>query len=197
MTEAARPPAARESRRELIVEDASRIFSARGVRAVGVDSLVEEIGVAKMTLYKHFRSKDELIVACLRRIDERYRVWIESRLSGDDPVERVLQIFDALHDWFVSPEFRGCAFVNATIELADPDHPASHAVLDHKRHTRDWVSRLVAGCGIDDTGFVARQLVLLMEGAISTALVEHDPDAALVARATARQVLAAAPRNAI
>lgn len=195
MTEAARPPAARESRRELIVEEASRIFYARGVRAVGVDTLVEEIGVAKMTLYKHFRGKDELIVACLRRIDERYRVWIESRLCGDDPVERILQIFDALHDWFASPEFRGCAFVNATIELANPDHPAREAVLDHKRHTRDWVSRLVAGCGVDDTGFVARQLVLLMEGAISTALVEHDPDAAGVARATARQVLAAAPRN--
>lgn len=162
----------RGSKRDLIVDEASRIFYARGVHAVGVDTLVEEIGVAKMTLYKHFRTKDELIVACLYRIDERYHGWIEGRLAGIDPAGRVLGIFDALQDWFRSPDFRGCAFVNATVELADPDHPARAAVLDHKRRTRDWVTDLVTACGVDDPGFVARQIVQLMEGAISTALVE-------------------------
>lgn len=192
MSASPEPSRPRGSKRDLIVDEASRIFYARGVRAVGVDALVDEIGVAKMTLYKHFRTKDELIVACLYRIDERYRGWIEGRLTGADPAERVLGIFDSLREWFSSPDFRGCAFVNATVELADPMHPARVAVLEHKRRIRDWVTELVSACGVDDPGFVARQIVQLMEGAISTALVEDEPAAADIARATAALVIAAA-----
>lgn len=181
----------RPNKRDLIVEEASKLFYQRGT-GLGVDTLIDEIGVAKMTLYKHFPTKDALIVECLRFVDARYR----DRLRNGHPVagsppEKVLGIFDSLRDWFATPNFRGCAFVNATVELADPQHPAHQAVLEHKTSTREWVAELLTECGVDDPPFVARQIVQLMEGAITTALLEHDPTAADVARASAAQVLTA------
>lgn len=181
----------RPNKRDMIVEEASRLFYQRGT-GLGVDTLIDEIGVAKMTLYKHFPTKDDLILACLRFVDARYRDRLRSGLADDDPAtERVLGIFDSLRDWFATPSFRGCAFVNATVELADPQHPAHQAVLEHKTSTREWVAELVTGCGVADPQFVARQIVQLMEGAITTAMLEQDPTAADVARASAAQVLAA------
>ncbi|MDN5916591.1 MAG: TetR/AcrR family transcriptional regulator [Pseudonocardia sp.] len=180
----------------MIVEEAARLFYERGT-SVGVDTLVGEIGVAKMTLYKHFPTKADLIVACLQHVDSRYRDRLASGTRGSaSPRDRVLGIFDSLRDWFSTPSFRGCAFVNATVELADPTHPARHAVRQHKTRTRDWVAELVTDCGVDDPTFVARQIVQLMEGAITTALVENDAAAADIARATAAQVLAQAAGTA-
>lgn len=177
------------SKRDLIVEEAARLFYERGT-ALGVDVLVDEIGVAKMTLYKHFPNKADLITACLRYVGKRYQERLEAGVAaGENAGERVLGIFDSLREWFGTPSFRGCAFVNATIELADPDHPAHEAVVEHKLHTREWVAELLTEHGVDDPEFVARQIVQLMEGAITNALVENDPSAADVARATAAQVL--------
>lgn len=185
----------RPNKRDMIVEEASRLFYQRGT-GLGVDTLIDEIGVAKMTLDKHFPTKDDLILACLRFVDARYRDRLRSGLADDDPAtERVLGIFNSLRDWFATPSFRGCAFVNATVELADPGHPARDAVLEHKTRTRDWVEGLVADCGVADPPFVARQIVQLMEGAITTALVEGDPEVADIARETARQVLSSARRG--
>lgn len=186
---------ARPTKRDLIVEEAARLFYERG-SGVGIDTLIEEIGVAKMTLYKHFPAKADLVAACLRHVDARYRARLAA--GAEDavtPQDRVLGIFDSLRTWFGTSTFRGCAFVNATIELADPTHPAHAAVLEHKTRTREWVEGLVADCGVADPPFVARQIVQLMEGAITTALVESDPEVAAVARETARQVLSSAARS--
>ncbi|MBP2364465.1 TetR/AcrR family transcriptional regulator [Pseudonocardia parietis] len=181
----------RPNKRDLIVEEASKLFYQRGT-GLGVDTLIDEIGVAKMTLYKHFPTKDDLIVECLRFVDARYRDRLRGGLAAEaSATERVLGIFDSLRDWFATPNFRGCAFVNATVELADPQHPAHRAVLEHKTSTREWVAELLIACGVDDPQFVARQLVQLMEGAITTAMLEQDPTAADVARASAAQILAA------
>lgn len=183
---------AQPSKRDLIVEEAARLFYERGT-GLGVDTLVDEIGVAKMTLYKHFPTKTDLIVACLRHVDARYRERLAiGAQRADGAEERVLAIFDSLREWFGTDTFRGCAFVNATVELSDPDHPAREAVLDHKARTRAWVAELVEDCKVHDPEFVSRQIVQLMEGAITTALVEGDPTAAEVARVTARQVIRAA-----
>ena len=184
----------RPTKRDLIVEEAARLFYERGT-GVGIDTLIDEIGVAKMTLYKHFPAKADLITACLRHVDARYRERLASGASdAASPQERVLGIFDSLRTWFGTSSFRGCAFVNATVELADPAHPARDAVLEHKTRTQEWVQGLVADCGVADPRFVARQIVQLMEGAITTALVEGDPEVADVARETARQVLSSAAR---
>ena len=163
--------------------------------SVGVDTLVEEIGVAKMTLYRHFPRKEQLIVACLEGIDERYRRWLERNSAGLAGEERLLGIFDSLRSWFASDGFRGCAFVNATVELADPQHPAREAVLAHKRRLREWVAAIADDCDIADPPTIAAQLVQLMEGAISTAVVEDDPSAADLARQMATVIISAAERR--
>ncbi|GLC94272.1 TetR family transcriptional regulator [Cupriavidus sp. TA19] len=185
----------RPSKRDHIVREASRIFYQRGL-AIGVDTLIEEVGIAKMTLYKHFPTKADLIVACLEYVDERYMARLQSDIvNADEPQEKVLAIFDGLKNWFSTPRFRGCAFVNAITELADPDHPAHAAVLAHKKKTRAWIAQLLDDCSIADSDLVARQIAQLIEGAISMAHIENDPVAADIAKATARQILQTATRK--
>lgn len=178
-----------ETKRELIVREASRMMYERGT-GVGVDTLVSEIGVAKMTLYKHFPTKTDLIVACLGHMDDCHR----ARLSGEidwtsSPRDRLLSVFDSLRVWFGTPSFRGCAFVNATVELAGTSPPVRNAVREHKNAMRAWVVKLVEECGLPNTQFVASQIAQLMEGATTTALLDRDPVAADIAQATALLVL--------
>src|SRR5258708_27708372 len=102
-------------RRDHLVETALALFSKHGYHATGIDRILAEAGVAKMTLYKHFKSKDELILAALSRRDEKFRTWFmrEVERHGRTPRERLLVVFDILEAWFQSREFRGCMFVNA------------------------------------------------------------------------------------
>jgi len=177
--------------RDRIVAVATRLFYKRGIRAVGVDLVIAESGVAKTTLYKHFRSKDALIAECLQRLDERYFRWFESEVEAktDDPLGRLGALFEVLDDWFQRPDFRGCAFINASVELADPEHPARAAIANHKRRSRELIERLATEAGLEDPRTVSDHLMLLMEGAIITALVEGDWEAARRAGAAAAKLI--------
>jgi AcrR family transcriptional regulator len=187
------PPAAPDqaSARDRIVTVATRLFYRRGIRAVGVDTVIAESGVAKTTLYKHFRSKDALIAECLHRLDDRYFRWFESEVEARaaDPRGRLAALFEVLDDWFQRPDFRGCAFINAAVELADPGHPARTAIANHKRRSRDLIERLAREAGLEDPKTVSDHLTLLMEGAIVTALVEGDWEAARRAGAAAARLV--------
>ena len=187
------PPkaASQAGARDRIVSVATRLFYKRGIRAVGVDLVIAESGVAKTTLYKHFRSKDALIAECLHRLDDRYFRWFESEVEAktDDPHGRLAALFDVLDDWFQRPDFRGCAFINASVELADPEHPARAAIANHKRRSRELIERLAREAGLEDPQTVSDHLMLLMEGAIITALVEGDWEAARRAGAAASKLI--------
>jgi len=113
-----------------ILNAAARLFYRKGIRAVSVDEVAAEASVTKVTVYKHYRAKDELIAACLHALDERFFSWFvhEVEASTDDPRGRLLAVFDVLDLWFRRRDFRGCAFINATVELASPRHPAGAAV---------------------------------------------------------------------
>jgi AcrR family transcriptional regulator len=176
--------------RDRIVAVATRLFYKHGIRAVGVDLVIAESGVAKTTLYKHFRSKDELIAECLTRLDERYFKWFEAEVSqrSDSAPGRLVAMFDVLDEWFQSPDFRGCAFINAAVEL-DPEHPAREAITHHKRRSRDLFDRLLSETGTERASELSDHLMLLMEGAIVTALVEGDWQAAKRARLAAIRTL--------
>ncbi|NET11247.1 MAG: helix-turn-helix transcriptional regulator, partial [Symploca sp. SIO2B6] len=124
-TQSSRPPV-----RDRILAAASRLFYQEGIQNVGVDRIISESGVAKMSLYNHFKSKDALIAAWLKQRDEEWCTWFHARmdaLSTGIDVEgsqliaaqrRLLIIFDVLYEWFEQPNFRGCAFINSTVELA-------------------------------------------------------------------------------
>jgi len=174
-----------------ILNAAARLFYRRGIRAVSVDEVAAEASVTKVTVYKHFRAKDELLAACLHALDTRFFSWFsrEVEAATDDPGERLLAVFDVLDRWFRRRDFRGCAFINATVELANPGHVARGAVLAHKTRCREYFRDLAEAAGLADADAISDQWMLLTEGATITALVEGDLGAARKARAGAAAVL--------
>ena len=184
--------------RERILDAASELFYRRGIRAVGVDMVVDHAGVAKASLYHHFRTKDELAAAVLRRTDERWRRWMLEAVeaSGSNPDRRVLAVFDALRTWFASDEFRGCGFINAAAEFPAREHPVRIAASEHKHAVLADLGELVAQAGVRDPRKLARRLFLLMEGAMVTAYVEGATWPATDAKAAATALLRDASRTA-
>lgn len=180
-----------ESVRDRILTTATRLFYYQGIAGTGVDAVIDAAGVAKMSLYRHFGSKEQLIVECLDRLDVRYHDWFVTQVENhaDDPVDRLLSVFDVLGEWFVSSNFRGCAFINATAELSDPGHPARVPAMRHKERNRAYVQELATQAGVPDPAGTAKQLMLLIEGAIVTALVQDDLTAAKTAKEMAQTLV--------
>ncbi len=178
-----RPPAARESGRERVSRAAYELFSRDGLRAVGVEAVIARAGTAKMTLYRNFPSKDDLILDFLRRREQLWtREWLEaeSRRRGETPREQLLAIFDVFSEWFSRPDFEGCAFLTTMIEVSDPEHPVHRAAVGHLANIRAYIGELAAAAGIADTDAFARKWHILMKGSIMAA---HEGDTAAAARA--------------
>ena len=173
-----------------ILDTAAELFYREGVRAVGVDRISAESGVAKMTLYYHFRSKDELVAAWLRRRDEEWMTWLEGAAERRDG-SRLLAVFDALREWFDTPGFRGCAFINVHAELGWSNSAAAEIAAAHKRSLAAYLERLARTEGATDPEGLARELLLLVEGAIVTASIQRDARAADDAREMAKRAMAA------
>lgn len=177
--------------RERILETACELFYQEGIQNVGIDRIISESGVAKMSLYNHFKSKDALIEAFLRQRDQQWRDWFVVRVEerSSEPKQQLLVLFDVLQEWFESPNFRGCAFINATVELANPHHPGCQAALDHQLTVYQYILDLVEAEGLDSAELVARQLLLLVQGAIVIAMMQDRPQAAAEAKSVAIQLL--------
>lgn len=187
----------RKSVRERILETACELFYREGIQNVGIDRIIAESGVAKMSLYNHFKSKDALIEAFLRQRDQQWRDWFVARVEerSSDPQQRLLLLFDVLQEWFESPNFRGCAFINATVELADPEHPGCQAALDHQLAVYQYIYGLVKAAGLTSTELVAQQVLLLVQGAIVIAMMQHRPLAAVEAKGAAMILLSSQTAN--
>ena len=175
------------SRKEHLINTALRLFERDGYHATGIDKILAEAGVAKMTLYNHFRSKDELILAALRARDSRFRndVMKELAARSHDPAERLVLVFDVLADWFEQPGFSGDVFINAAAEYADPADPIHAAVAEHKRLFAAYLREQAEAAGASNPDELAAQLALLMEGAITTAHISRSGQAARDAQAVA------------
>jgi AcrR family transcriptional regulator len=153
---------------ERLLETAYELFSARGVRDVGVDELVEKAGVAKATLYRHFSSKDELILAFLQLREDRWTVgWLEEnvRARGGTPEDQLLVIFDLFDEWFHEPEFAGCPFIRVLLEMGT-GHPTGAACIEHLEIVRDFLAELATEAGFREPGELALSLQLLLCGSI-------------------------------
>lgn len=155
---------------ERILEAASELFYREGIRAVGVDAVAEAAGVTKKTLYEKFGSKNELVAAYLRARDARWRRWLQDfvQACGGSPKERLLATFDGLGEWMERENPRGCGFVNAYAELADPAHPAREVVLEQKRWLLGYLTELAEEAGAKDARELAETLLMLHEGATVT-----------------------------
>ena len=170
---------------ERILETTDRLFYRQGIRAIGVDTIAAEVGISKRTLYNHFPSKDELIVAYLTR---RFR---PISISDAPPAEQVLAVFDRLERNCASEGFRGCPFVNAVAELGEPTHAARDIAVAFKEQRRIWFREMLTRLGAGDPDSLATQLSLLVDGAIATALVRGDPAMTRAAREAACTLLRA------
>lgn len=187
------PGTQRKPPRERLIEAAVRLFGEEGIRATGIDRLLAEAGVAKMSLYKHFESKDALVVAALQRKDEQFRETFLAMVGArHDPRARLLGVFDALEKWFGRPEFRGCLFLNAASELPEGGCEARRVIAGHKAWVHDQLRDLCRGAGAGDD--LADQLMLLFEGAIVRAYVTGDAAVAREARRAAAVLLEAETR---
>ncbi len=177
--------------RERLLNAASELFYARGIGAVGVDTIIARADVARATFYKHFPAKDDLVVAFLRRRDAIWRKWLGETIEqlAPDPKARPLAIFDALFERFSAGDFRGCAFINSIVEFANRDHPAHIAADAHKRAVTLQVGEMLSAAGYPDTDLAA-SIMMLMDGAIVTALREGAPDAAVRAKSIAAGLIA-------
>jgi len=178
--------------RERILETAYELFSRNGIRAVGVDRVIAESGVAKMTLYRHFGSKDELVLEFLRRREQRWtQEWLQAEVERrtDDPAERLLAIFDVFDAWFRTEDFEGCAFINVLLELADRTSSVRKATIVHLATIRSFLQGLASDAGVADPEDFARSWHILMKGSI-VAAGEGDHEAARRAQAIGKLLLA-------
>ena len=152
--------------------------------------------MTKMTLYSHFASKDELVSAYLEERDRRWRESLERRLEEqEDPVERVLAVFDAYREWLMSGGLRGCAYVNCAAEFPERGHPARRTVLRHKAGFRQRLAELVVETGAEDPQGLAERLFLLLEGSYVTGALQDDDEVVARARSFAAELVAAAVDN--
>jgi AcrR family transcriptional regulator len=180
--------------RQRILDTADRLFYAEGVRAVGIDRIIAESGAAKMTLYSHFRSKDDLILAVLQYREEQFTAWFGRAMErhSDATGNRLGALFAALKEWFETPTFRGCAFINASVELADAGHPGSEFVRQHKARFHAFLANLIEDSLGKAAARLAPAIAVLIEGAIVMAVIEGSPRPADVARDAALLLLSQA-----
>ena len=179
------------SPRDRILEVASELFYQHGIRAVGIDTIIAQSDVAKMTFYKHFKSKDLLVLEFLKRRDELWRVWFETTVNRleSNVEDRPLAIFDALEERLSRKDFRGCAFINTMVEMADGDHAAHQAAAEHKQKVQRIVRTLLSDAGVKKPEELAKAFLLLMDGAIITAVRERKPGSAKAAKKIAASLL--------
>jgi AcrR family transcriptional regulator len=178
--------------RERILTAAYDLFSRHGIRAVGINSVIEQSGVAKRTLYRNFASKDELVVEFLRLREQRWtKDWLQREVEHRAalPEERLVAIFDVFHEWFQRPDLEGCSFINVLLEVDDRGSAVRHATVGHLAAIREFLETLAREAGISSPEDFARRWHILMKGSI-VAAQEGDRDAARRAQEIGRVVLA-------
>ena len=193
------------SRRNELIDAAMRVFYRHGFHASSLDDILKEGGISRMTLYNHFKSKDELILAAMRRRDEIFRnklmKFVESKAKT--PRERILAVFDFHEDWFTGSEFCGCMFINAAAEFSVAESAPRRLAAEHKQEIVRYVRDLCEQEGYDDPSDLAEQLNILLEGAIVATRVvgrvtdngENPGESARLAKRMATELLTKAPKS--
>ncbi|WP_129789182.1 TetR/AcrR family transcriptional regulator [Promicromonospora panici] len=160
-------PGSARSTRDRILDAATELFYAHGIRAISADKIIERAGITKVTFYRHFRTKDALVLAYL----ERQAAWERDTLgwlreSAGDDAEALRRFAAAVGAVTCKPGFRGCAFINAAAEYADPDGPVRKVVAEHRAWYRELFATMLGRLGVTDTAQAADELMMLRDGAM-------------------------------
>ena len=182
--------------RERILTAASELFQARGINATGVDTIVAEAGIAKMTLYKHFRTKEDLVLEVVARRSRGFSEWLAARLekSSSDSSEKLQRLFDYIEEWLADPQCGGLPFLKASAEFPQQDSPVYRLSAELSREFRDYITGLAREAGIRAPEALGLQLAMLIEGAVlseqlskDTGVLEHARQAAHILIESARR----------
>lgn len=186
------------NKRDELIRNSLKVFYRNGFNATGMDLVAKETGVSKTSIYKHFRTKEELILSVLRQRDEDFRNWLFRRMEelGPTPEAQLTAMFDALEEWFVADGFQGCMFIKASAEFQNKDDAINRQSYAHKELLVDHFARLAEDAGFANPRDLARQLLILKEGAIVIAAMSHDPTPAAEAKRIAIGVLNSETRSA-
>jgi len=175
--------------RERILSTASGLFQANGINATGVDTIVAKAGIAKMTLYKYFPAKEDLILEVVRRRSREFSEWLSNRLNrtAANPGEKLQQLFDAVEEWLADPHCSGLAFIKASAEFPQKDNPVHKLSEELSLEFRNYITLLAREAGIRSYEALGLQLSMLIEGAVlseqlskSTSALEHAKHAARI-----------------
>lgn len=183
--------------RDRLVDTAVALFNRYGFHATGVDRIVAAAKVAKKTLYSHFPSKEDLILAALARKEATFTEKFAPAVlaSSTDPRQRLLALFEMAKSWYSDPDFHGCIFVNAAVEYSEPGHPINACARRFKTELRAFIRAQVVAGNAADPDMLADQIALLFEGATTVAQVSARPDAATTAKQIAATLIDAAFRK--
>ena len=178
-------------KREQLLKTALELFAKNGIHATGIDAIVERSGVTKKTLYAHFRSKEELVLAVLRQYDGLARNEFMRRVEsyGKTPKTRLLAIFDFAERWFQQSNFYGCLFINTIGEYSGTDTPIRQICKEYKKLVKGYIRELCEQAGASDPKGLAEELALLLEGATVTAQVSQNHNTANIAKRAARALI--------
>jgi AcrR family transcriptional regulator len=184
--------------RQRIVSAASELFYQNGIRATGIAMIISHAGVARATFFHHFPAKSDLVIAWLQQPASRWfdRIRAELDANTESPRSRLLSFFDLLGEWFAQDDFRGCAFQNAAAETPEADHALREATHDYTLEIQHYLRQNAGDAGLSNPTRIAEELHLLAQGAIATAVTTRSPEAARVARAAAKRIVAPPKRSA-
>lgn len=188
----------RAEKRDHLIDVAATLFNRNGYHAAGIDRLIETAGIAKTTLYRHFETKENLILAVLRRVDETFRDDMRRFVEehGRSPRDRILATFDFLERWFESETFHGCPFISAAAEFGDETSAVFREAAGHKRLVVAYLEELTHAGGFTEPKRLAQEINVLIEGATAVAHVTRSASPARLARSMAAQILDAASSRA-
>lgn len=182
------------SKKDELIDKALEVFYREGFHATGMDRLVAVTGISKTSMYKHFKTKEDLILATLERRHKYLKALIIDRTEelADTPAKRLIAAFDSLKEWIAGGRFQSCMFIKASSEYQAPAHPIHKISADHKRMLQDYFVAQAKAANARDAERLGRQLMLLQEGAIVTAHLQGGYDAADDAKAAAEVLVEAA-----
>jgi AcrR family transcriptional regulator len=170
-----RTKSSQSNTREKIIDIAADLFYERGIYAVGVDEIVAQAGIAKMTLYNYFISKDQLVLAVLQRNEDRWWGWFDSAIKrlGKSPKKRLIAIFDAIEEWFEEDAYKGSPFVNARIQVSNSMYPIYFSTDEFRQRLREYIVDLGDMAELDNSQQLADQFLILIIGANVLAVIEN------------------------
>jgi AcrR family transcriptional regulator len=181
--------------KDKILDTATDLFQTRGINSTGVDTIVAVAGTTKMTLYKYFNTKEELILEVLKKSQQDFQDWLDDKLNSKKPTDKIQQLFDFIEEWVTSPNFIGMGFIKASAEFPNEENPIHQLSSKQSREFRQYIAKLAAEANIKDTDGLALQLSLLFEGAVQAEQMKRGSGAIKYAKKAAKILIDGASTN--